>query len=82
MVATLLPSAAQDDWKTYVSKYMSEVVKLQRARRRSSQRCGAERRQRWNHAGPVEALDRQWRAERVNGGSLSNARCSIRHRNS
>ena len=29
MVATLLPaSAAQDDWKTYVSKYMSEVVKL------------------------------------------------------
>jgi hypothetical protein len=77
MVATLLPaSAAQDDWKTYVSKYMSEVVKLAAS---APEVIAAVQEQNAANAGitpdQIEALDRQWRAERkVNGGSLSNAK--------
>ena len=77
MVATLLPaSAAQDDWKTYVSKYMSEVVKLAAS---APEVIAAVQEQNAANAGitpdQIEALDLQWRAERkVNGGSLSNAK--------
>jgi len=69
-------SAAEDDWKTYVNKYMSEVVKLAA---NAPEVIAAVQEQNVASAGltpeQIEALDRQWRAERKgNGGPLSNAK--------
>src|SRR5262245_38471841 len=68
--------AAEDDWKTYVSKYMSEVVKLAA---NAPEVIAAVQEQNAANAGltpdQIEALDRQWRAERkANGGPLTNAK--------
>jgi hypothetical protein len=77
MTGTSLPaSAAEDDWKTYVNKYMSEVVKLAA---NAPEVVGAVQEQNAANAGltpdQIEALDRQWRAERkANGGPLTNAK--------
>jgi hypothetical protein len=68
--------AGEDEWKTYVSKYMSEVVSLGVY---APEVIAAVQEQNVANAGltpnQIEALDRQWRAERkVNGGPLSNAK--------
>jgi hypothetical protein len=73
---SLSASAAEDDWKTYVNKYMSEVVKLAA---NAPEVIAAVQEQNAANAGitpdQIEAIDRQWRAERkVNGGPLSNAK--------
>src|SRR5262245_32813440 len=70
--------AAEDDWKTYVNKYMSEVVKLATS---APEVIAAVQEQNAANAGltpdQIEALDRQWRAERkANGGLLTNAKMS------
>src|SRR6476620_96109 len=69
-------SAGENDWKTYVNKYMSEVVKLAT---NAPEVIAAVQEQNAANSGvtpdQIEALDRQWRAERkVNGGTLSNAK--------
>src|SRR5262245_28264012 len=68
--------AAENDWKTYVNKYMSEVVKLAA---NAPEVIAAVQEQNAANAGltpdQIEALDRQWRAERkANGGPLTNAK--------
>src|SRR5262245_59547136 len=65
--------AATDEWKTYVSKYMSEVVSLAV---NAPQVIAAVQEQNAAHASlradQIEALDRQWRAEcKANGGPLT-----------
>src|SRR5262245_11977814 len=69
-------SAAEDEWKTWVNKYMSEVVKLAA---NAPEVIAAIQEQNAANAGitpdQIEFLDRQWRAERkVNGGPLTNAK--------
>jgi hypothetical protein len=77
VTGTSLPaSPAEGDWKTYVNKYMSEVVKLAV---NAPEVIAAVQEQNVASAGltpdQIEALDRQWRAERkVNGGPLNNAK--------
>src|SRR5690349_12681782 len=77
VVGTTLPAgAAQDDWKTWVNKYMSDVVKLAA---NAPEVIAAVQEQNASNAGitpdQIEALDRQWRAEqKVKGGPLSNAK--------
>ena len=77
VLGTTLPgSAAENDWKTWVNKYMSEVVKLAA---NAPEVIAAVQEQNAANAGlsadQIEALDRQWRAERkVNGGPLTNAK--------
>jgi hypothetical protein len=77
VVGTSLPaSAAEDDWKTWVNKYMSDVVKLAA---NAPEVIAAVQEQNAANAGitpnQIEALDRQWRAEqKVKGGPLSNAK--------
>jgi hypothetical protein len=68
----------EDDWKAYVSKYMSEVVSLVV---NAPEVIAAVQEQNAAHvslrADQIEALDRQWRAERkANGGPLSTATMS------
>src|SRR5262245_18045337 len=78
-MVSVIPSptiAAEDDWKTYVNKYMSEEVKLAA---NAPEVIAAVQEQNAANAGltpaQIEALDRQWRAERkVNGGPLTNAK--------
>jgi hypothetical protein len=71
------PAAPSDDeWKTYVNKYMSEVVSLAA---NAPEVIAAVQEQNAANAGlspdQIEALDRQWRAERkVNGGPLTHAK--------
>jgi hypothetical protein len=67
---------ADDEWKTYVNKYMSEVVSLAA---NAPEVIAAVQEQNAANAGlspdQIEALDRQWRAERkVNGGPLTHAK--------
>src|SRR5262249_3620507 len=66
VLGTALPaSAAEDDWKTWVNKYMSEVVKLAA---NAPEVIAAVQEQNAANAGitpdQIEALDRQWRPER------------------
>src|SRR5262245_19547751 len=73
-VGAVPASAGDDDWKTWVNKYMSEVVKLVA---NAPEVIAAVQEQNVASAvltaDQIEALDRQWRAERkVNGGPLSN----------
>jgi hypothetical protein len=73
---SLPASAAEDDWKTWVNKYMSEVVKLAA---NAPEVIAAVQEQNAANSGitpdQIEALDRQWRAEqKVKGGPLSNAK--------
>jgi hypothetical protein len=68
--------ARETDWKTYVDKYMSEVVSLAV---NAPEVIAAVAEQNAANTGltpdRIEGLDRQWRAERkVNGGPLSNAK--------
>jgi hypothetical protein len=68
--------AAEDDWPAYLNKYMSEVVRLAAS---APEVVAAIQEQNAAHAGlspqQIEALDRQWRAERkVNGGPLTNGK--------
>jgi hypothetical protein len=68
--------AGGDEWKTYVSKYISEVVGLAV---NAPEVIAAVQEQNAAHAGlradQIEALDRQWRAERkANGGPLTNVK--------
>jgi len=68
--------AGGDEWKTYVSKYMSEVVTLAV---NAPEVIAAVQEQNAANAGlradQIEALDRQWRAERkANGGLLNNVK--------
>jgi hypothetical protein len=68
--------AAEDDWQAYLNKYMSEVVKLAA---NAPEVVAAIHEQNAAHGGlspeQIEALDRQWRAERkVNGGPLTNSK--------
>ena len=79
VIGMLSPSpalSAEDDWKTYVNKYMSEMGKLVA---NAPEVIAAVQEQNAAHAGltpdQIEALDRQWRAERkANGGPLTNAK--------
>src|SRR5262245_5782263 len=76
LVTALPASAAEDDWKTWVNKYMSEMGKLAA---NAPEVIAAVQEQNAANTGitpeQIETLDRQWRSERkVNGGPLRNAK--------